>query len=132
LYKWIGIGGLTVVDGVEEIGTLFLLFDVCVDEEGVCLGVNVLHHDLETVEAASLGDLHFTAEALDEVLVDNAIRGGKECEYMGDEVALVIIQAVVPVVEVFGEIDFFGSPERSFGFLVHAPDLWQGRLAGGK
>ena len=90
-YKWTEMGVLTVVDGVEEVSTLFLLFDVCVDEEGVCLGVNILHHDLKTIEAAGLGDLHFAAEALDEVLVDNAIRSSEECEDMGDEVALVVI-----------------------------------------
>ncbi len=68
-----GVEGLTVVNGIEEVCTLFLLFNICVDEERVCLGMNVLHHNLETIEAACLGDLDFTAEALDEVLVDNAV-----------------------------------------------------------
>lgn len=53
--------------------------------------MNVLHHDLETVEAACLGDLNFTAEALDEVLIDDAVRGGEEGEDVGDEVTLVVI-----------------------------------------
>ena len=65
--------GLTGVYGVEKICTLLLLLDVCVDEQGVCLGVDVLHHDLETVEAACLWYLHLTAETLDEVLVDDAV-----------------------------------------------------------
>ena len=117
------IGGLTVVDGVEEICALFLLFDVSVDEQRICLGVNILHHDLEAVEATCFGDLDFAAEALDEVLVDNTIRGGEKGEHVGDEVALIVIQAIVPVVEVFREVDFFSSPERSFGFFIHAPDL---------
>ena len=42
---------------------------------------------------------------------------------MGDEVALVVVQSVVPVVEVFGEVNFFGGPERGFRFLVHLPYL---------
>ena len=42
---------------------------------------------------------------------------------MGDEVALVVVESVVPVVEVFGEVDFFGGPEGGFGFLVHLPYL---------
>lgn len=42
---------------------------------------------------------------------------------MGDEVALVVIQSVVPVVEVFGEVNFFGGPERGFRLLVHLPYL---------
>ena len=64
---------LTGVNGIEEVCFLRLLLDVCVDEKGVCLGVDVLHHDLETVEASCLGNLDFTAEALDKVLVDNSV-----------------------------------------------------------
>ena len=90
-----------VVDGVEEVGALLGLADVGVDEEGVGLGVDVLHHDLEAVEAAGFGDLHFAAEALDEVLVDDAVGGGEEGEDVGDEEALVVVEALVPVVEIF-------------------------------
>ena len=85
--------------------------------------MNVLHHDLEAVKATCLGHLDFRAKSLDEVLVDNAIRGGEECENMRDEEAFVIVQSVVPVVKVFGEVDFFGGPEGGFGFFVHLPDL---------
>ena len=35
--------------------------------------MDVLHHDLEPVEAARLWDLDFAAETLDEVLVDDAV-----------------------------------------------------------
>ena len=87
------------------------------------------HHDLETIEAASLGDLDFTSEAvevregdvnfvvvdfsstprggdepLDQVLVDDAVRGGKEGQHVLDEVLLVILELRVPVVHVLGEI----------------------------
>lgn len=85
--------------------------------------MDVLHHDLETIEAASLRDLDFTAEAFHQVLIDNAVGRGEEGKDVGDEVALIIGQAVVPVVEVLGQIDLFRSPERGFGFLVHLPDL---------
>ena len=64
---------LTGVNGIEEICSLLLLLDVCVDEQRVCLGMDVLHHDLETIEATCFGYLHFTAETLDEVLVDDAV-----------------------------------------------------------
>ena len=120
--------GLTGVYGVEKICTLFLLFDVCVDKQGVCLGVDVLHHDLETVEAACLWYLHLTAETFDEVLVDDAVRGGEKGKDVGNEVTLVVVQSVVPVVEVFGEVNFFGGPEGSFGFLVHLPYLFERRM----
>ena len=51
------------------------------------LPVNVLHHYLEAIEAASLGGLNFIAETFDKVLVNNAVRGGKESEHMADEMA---------------------------------------------
>jgi len=114
---------LTVVNGIEQICALLRLADVCVDEKGVCLGVNILHHDLEAIEASCLRYLHLAAETLDQVFVDNTIRGCEEGEDMGDEKALVIVETLVPIVQVFGEVDFFGSPERSFGFLVHLPYL---------
>ena len=44
--------------------------------------MDVLHHDLEAVEAAGFGDLDLAAEALDKVLVDDAVRGGEESEDM--------------------------------------------------
>jgi hypothetical protein len=111
------------LDGIEEICALSLLLDVCVNEEGVCLGVNVLDHDLETVEAAGFWDLDLAAEALEEILVDNSVRRGEESENVGDEVALVVIEAVVPVVKVLGEINLLCCPERRFRLLVHLPDL---------
>ena len=114
---------LTVVNGVEEICALLGLANVCVDQQRVRLRVDVLHHDLEAVEASRLRYLYFTAKSLDQVLVDNAVRGSEESEDVGDEKALVVVQPLIPVVEVFGEIDLFGGPERGFGLLVHLPDL---------
>lgn len=85
--------------------------------------MDILHHDLEAVEAASLGDLDLAGKALDEILVDDAIRGGEESKDVGDEEALVIVEAFVPVVKVLGQIDLLSSPEGSLGLLVHLPDL---------
>lgn len=86
--------------------------------------MNVLHHDLEAVEAASLGDLDLGAESLDKVLVDDAVRGGEESEDVGDEEALIVVETLVPVVKVLGEINLLSRPERGFSLLVHLPDLW--------
>ena len=114
---------LTVVNGVEQVGALPGLADVCVDEQRVCLRVNVLHHDLETIEASRLRYLYLAGESLDKVLVHDAIGGGEESKDVGDEEALVVVEALVPVVEILGQINLFGSPERSFGLLIHLPDL---------
>lgn len=58
------------------------------------------HHDLEPVEATSLGRLDFTTEALDEILVHDSIRGGKESKDMFNEMFLVLVQLVVPIMHV--------------------------------
>ena len=42
---------------------------------------------------------------------------------MRNKVALVIVKAVIPVMQVLGEVHLLGSPERGFGFLVHLPNL---------
>ena len=60
--------------------------------------MDVLHHDLETVETSRLWCLDFTAEALDEVLVHDSVRCGEKGEDVGDEVFLVVVESVVPVV----------------------------------
>jgi hypothetical protein len=85
--------------------------------------VDVLNHDLETVEAASFRYLHLSAESLDKVLVDDAIRCSKECENVRDEEALIVVELVVPVGNVLGEINLLSRPERGLRLLVHAPDL---------
>lgn len=91
---------LTGVNGVEEVCALLGLLDVGINEERVGFGVDVFHHDLETVETTSLGDLDFSAEALNEVLVDNTVGGGEEGKDMGDEVTLIVVQAVVPIMKI--------------------------------
>lgn len=116
--------GLTVVNRVEEVAPLLWLANVCIDEQRVRFRVDVLHHDLESVEASRLRNLHFTAESLDEVLVDNAIGCSEEGEDVADEEALVIVELVIPVWNILAEIDFFGCPKRGHSLLVHAPDLW--------
>jgi hypothetical protein len=109
---------------------LSLLLDVGVDEERVGLRVDILHHNLESIEASGFWDLHFATEALDQVLVDNSVRGRKKREDVGDEVTLVIVHSVVPVVDILGEINFLGSPKGSLGLLVHLPDLLWESLVG--
>ena len=41
-------------NGVENILPLCCILDIGVDEKGVCLQMDVLHHDLEAIEATHL------------------------------------------------------------------------------
>lgn len=101
------------------------LLDVGINEQRVGLGVDVLHHDLETIEASCLGDLHLAAESLDQVLVDDTVRSGEESKDMRDEELLIVVDPVVPVVEILRQVDLLRCPERGLGLLVHLPDLLQ-------
>ena len=69
-------------DGVEEVIVLGGVLDVSIDEEIAGFGVDILHHDLETIEAARLGHLNFIGETLVEVLVDDAVGGCEKSENM--------------------------------------------------
>lgn len=80
---------------------------------------------METVEALGLGGLNLGRESFDQVLVDNTIRldiskgprhrtstySSKESKDVLDEVSLVVIELVVPIVEIGGKVDFLGCPE---------------------
>jgi hypothetical protein len=90
----------TSLNSIKKICALSLLLDVCVDQKGICLRVDVLHHDLETVEATSLGNLDFTTEALDKVLIDNSVGRSEERKDVGNEVSLIVIESIVPVVKI--------------------------------
>ncbi|RUS30956.1 hypothetical protein BC938DRAFT_478709 [Jimgerdemannia flammicorona] len=89
----------------------------------VHLRVDILNHDLESIEASRLGNLNVVAKAFNEVLVDNTIRRGKEGEDVRNKVTLVFRQLVVPIFLVVGEVDFFGGPEGRFSLFIKLPNL---------
>ena len=86
--------------------------------------VGHVHHDLETIEAARFGRLDFPAEPLDQVLVDDTIRRCEEREDVRDEMALVVVKAVLPVMEIFRKVHLLGGPKAGLCFLVHLPYLF--------
>ena len=55
---------INVLDGIEQVKFLILVLDVCINQEGVGLGMDIFHGDLEAVEAASFRDLDLGAELL--------------------------------------------------------------------
>ncbi len=81
----------------KQILPLPWVLDIGVNEQRIRLGVHVLHHDLEPVKTARLGDLDVVGEPLDEVLVHDAVGGGEEGEHVRDEGAFGVREAVVPV-----------------------------------
>jgi hypothetical protein len=76
-----------------------------------------------TIKHSGFYDLDFTRKPFDEVLIHDAVRGRKKSEHMRDKVTHVIIEFVLPVVEVLGEIYTLGSPEGRLRLFVHLPNL---------
>ena len=76
--------------------------------------MDVLHHDLETVEKLGFGVLNFRDEVLGQILVHDAIRRREEREHVLDEVPLVVIQFAVPIHDVSGQINFLRRPKTRF------------------
>ena len=68
------------LNGVEEVLALLRVLDVCVDEERIRLGMDVLHHNLEAVEASRFSSLNLVRKTFNQILVDNTVRGGEEGE----------------------------------------------------
>ena len=105
-----GIGGVTpfespacftlnawyCVYGMEQMQFLCGVFDICVNEQGVCFAVDIFDCNLEAVETAGLRYSYFGGKVVAQVFVDNAVGCCKESKDMGDEVAFVLRQ-VVPV-----------------------------------
>ena len=85
--------------------------------------MDVLHHNLETVEELRLGVLHLSYKVLGEVFVYDAIGGSEKRQDMLDEVALVVVEFFVPIDDVRGQVNLLCRPEARFGFLVKVPDV---------
>ena len=100
----------------------FCVFDQILNQLGVHLRVNVFNHNLKTVETADLGGLDLRHEPLDQVLVDDAVRGGEKGQNMFDEKLFPLFQ-LFPIVIVTREVDLFSRPERGNGLFVEAPNV---------
>jgi len=85
--------------------------------------VNVLHHDLKPIEKLGLCVLYFVDEVECQVFVDDAVAGGKKSQYMFDEMALIVVELVVPVHEVCRQVYFFCCPKIGFRLFVKCPDV---------
>ena len=56
---------------------------------------------LKAIEASSLRNLNFLHEPFNKVLVDNAVRGGKEGQDVFDEMLLIVLE-FGPVIQIAG------------------------------
>ena len=109
---------INFVHCVEEVMLLVLVLDVGINQQRVGLGVDVLHCNLEPVEAPGFRDLHLAAELLGQVLQHDPVRGCKEGQHILYEVLLICSQ-LEPVLAVLGEVNLVRCPETGHLLLVH-------------
>jgi hypothetical protein len=64
---------------MKQVRSLLRVFDVCINEEGVRFAVVVFNCDLEAIETLCFGCCNFGGKVVTQVLIDNAVRGSKEC-----------------------------------------------------
>ena len=66
---------------------------------------------------------YLSGEILSQVLVHDAVGGREEREHRRDEVALLVVELLLPIFHVMAEINLFRRPEAGLSFLVHSPDI---------
>jgi hypothetical protein len=84
--------------------------------------MDVFDGNLKTIEKLGFGVLNLAHKMLGQVLVNNTIAGSKECQDMGNEIALPVVQ-VGPVAEVMTQVNLLGCPKTGFGLLIKLPNV---------
>ncbi len=110
------------VDGAQQVVLLGGVSNVGIDQQRVGFGVDILHRDLETVEALGFGVLHFAEEVDRQVFVHDAVGSRKKGQNVRNKMPLVVGQ-VVPILHVLTQVDFLRRPERRLVAFVHVPDV---------
>lgn len=82
----------------------------------------IFDSDLKSVEAASFWRLNFGHEVESNIFVDDTIAGGKEGEYVQQEVSF-IVGHLIPMVDIIAKIELFCGPEAGLCLLVHVPHV---------
>lgn len=112
-----------LLHGVEQLVATGLVLDVAVNEHAVHLRVDVFHGDLKPVKRAGFGQLHVRHEPHRQIFQHDAVAGRKERQNHGNEVALVLVQTVVPVRGVVRQVNLFRAPKAVHLLFVHAPNV---------
>jgi hypothetical protein len=85
--------------------------------------VNVFDCHLKAIKAAGFWQLNFRGKVLRQVFIDNAIGGGKKGQDVRDKVPLIGRQALLPVLQIRGQVNLLRRPKGCLRFLVHFPNL---------
>jgi len=86
--------------------------------------MDVLHHQLEAVKEFCLCILYLAHEVLGEIFIHDPVRGCKEGQNMLDEIPFVVIELVLPVINILFQVYLFGSPEAGLLLFVPLPDVF--------
>ena len=86
--------------------------------------MNSFKHILTCVEELCFRPLHLSHKSFCKIFHHNSIRPCKESKDIFDEIAFIIIELFRPVLHIFGQINFFRSPENSHMLFVSFPNVW--------
>ena len=84
--------------------------------------MDILHSNLEAIEAMGFQRLNFHTEVLKEILVNDAVAGGEESQEGGDEI-MFIVSEELPINQILSKIDFLSDPETGHGLFVEFPEF---------
>lgn len=114
---------INVLHCIEQEQFLILVLNVCINQKGVSLGMNVFYRNLETVKRTGLRDLYFSRKVLCEIFHYNTITCCEECQNIFYEVFFIGIK-LFPIPQVLNKVDLICSPERSQMFFVMLKNWW--------
>lgn len=83
--------------------------------------MNVLHGDLETIEAPGLRNLNLSTELFNQIFHNYPITSSKESQNILNKMFLIWVQ-FFPVPEILSQVNFISGPERSQMLLIHGID----------
>lgn len=112
---------IDILNCIEKICFLILVFNVGIYQQRVSLWMNVFHSNLKTIETPRFWDLDLRAKLFCEVFHHNSITSSKERQHILDEMLLARIE-LLPVFEVLVEIYLVSSPKWSEMFFIHLID----------
>jgi hypothetical protein len=85
--------------------------------------MDILNHDLETIKALGFRNLDFITKVLYKILVDDAVRAGKEGQDVLNKVTLIVGHLCFPIVLILTQVNLFSGPEGSLSLLIELPNL---------
>src|SRR5258707_12107152 len=81
-----------------------------INKQRISFGMNVFHHNLETIKTTCLRQLHLAHKVYCKVFVYNTIACREKCQYVGYEMLFALVHTF-PMLHVIRKINLLRCPE---------------------